>query len=149
MPEGHALDWNDAIQKDNQYILLPEGDYPFTIDHYERARHDGSEKIPPCPKSVVYFNIQGDNGEMTQIRESYILWSSLEWKLSELFRSVGLKKKGEPLNMQWDKLPGLSGRCKIKIDADRKDPEKKYNHIDRLYPADGADSAAKWAPGKF
>ena len=46
------LNWDDEIEKDNSFITLPEGDYDFVIDHFERARHPGSEKIPPATKHL-------------------------------------------------------------------------------------------------
>ena len=33
--EGRELSWDDNIQNDSSFVELPEGDYEFTIDHYE------------------------------------------------------------------------------------------------------------------
>ena len=129
-----AFEWEDEIEKDSSFVELPEGDYDFVIDHYERARHAGSEKIPPCNKALVFFKVTAPDGREATIQENYILYSSLEWKLSELFCGVGLKKKGEKLKMNWSALPGLKGRAQISLDADPKDPSKKYNHIKKIYP---------------
>ena len=35
------LGWDDVIEKDSNFVTLPEGDYDFVIDHFERARHPG------------------------------------------------------------------------------------------------------------
>lgn len=145
MAEERAFDWNDTIEKDSSFVELPEGDYDFTIDHWERSRHDGSEKIPPCHKAIVYFNIKAPNGDIATIRENYILHTKMEWKLSELFCSVGLKKKGEKLQMKWDALPGLTGRAHVTLDPDNNDPSKKYNHIEKMYPKE----PKKFEAGKF
>lgn len=147
--QGHELGWDDEITKDDSFVQLEPGDYPFTIDHYDRARHEGSEKIPPCNKAIVYFNIPAPTGETVQIREQFIMWSTLEWKLSELFRSVGLKKHGEPLKPDWNKLPGLTGRCKVSLDVDTKDPSKKYNHIVKFYDPEDAQNGSGYTAGKF
>ena len=40
------LDWNDEIEKDSDFTLLPEGDYDFTVESFERGRHPGSDKLP-------------------------------------------------------------------------------------------------------
>lgn len=130
--EGRELGWDDVISKDDSFIQIEPGDYDFTIDHYDRSRSQGSDKMPACAMAVVYFNIHTE-GE-PQIRENFIMHSKFEWKLSQLFASVGLKKKGEDLRMDWNKLPGLTGRCKVTLDPDKNDPEKKYNHIKTLYP---------------
>lgn len=139
------LNWDDEIEKDSSFVTLPEGDYDFIIDHYERARHAGSDKIPPCNKALVFFQIMGPGGQETTIQEGYILHTKLEWKLSELFCGVGLKKKGEKLKMNWTALLGLKGRAQISLDADPKDPSKKYNHIKKIYPFE----EKKFEAGKF
>lgn len=128
------LGWDDEIEKDSSFVTIPEGDYDFVIDHFERARHEGSEKIPPCNKAIVFFNVKGPEDQEITIQEGYILHTKMEWKLSELFCGVGLKKKGEKLKMNWNALPGLKGRAHISLDPDKNDPDKKYNHIKKIYP---------------
>ena len=97
--EGKELDWNDSISKDSSdFEPVPEGDYDFVIERYERARSQGKGKLPPCNMAVVYFVIN-DRGREVIIRENFILHSSLEWKLSELFRGIGAKKEGETVQM--------------------------------------------------
>lgn len=144
--EERELGWDDEISKESSFVELPEGDYDFTVDHYERARFQGSEKIPPCNMATVYFRVYGPDQQEATIRENFILHTRLEWKLSELFRSVGLKKEGEKLRMNWNALPGLTGRAQISLDPDRNDPNKKYNHIKKLYPKDEAQT---FTPGRF
>ena len=143
MENGYALDYDDEIEKESSFIELPAGDYDFVIDHYERGIHNGSEKIPECKKLTVYFNIILPDNQSVQIRQDYILWSTLEWKLSELFLSVGLKKEGERTRMDWNSLAGSTGRCAITLDQDKSDPSKKYNHIKKLYPK----KAKSWQGG--
>ena len=92
--------------------------------------------------AVVYFTVHDRDREVT-IRENYVLHSSLEWKLSELFRGVGLKKEGEELRMNWNALPGLTARAKVGLKPGIKDPSKKYNFIEKLYPKDTAKPAFK------
>lgn len=145
MEEEHVLGWDDEISKESQFLLLPEGDYPFTITHYEKGYHNGSEKIPACPMAIVFFSVSGKDGT-AELRQQFYLHTKMEWKLSELFMSVGLKKKGEPLRMQWDKLPGLSGKCKVTQKPGTQDPSKIFNQIDKLYPGDGKK---KFTPGSF
>lgn len=33
--------------------------------------------------------------------------------IAAFFRSIGLKKRGVPMKMQWDNLEGLSGKCAL------------------------------------
>lgn len=140
--EGRELGWGDTIQQDSQ--TLPEGDYNVTIEKYDRSRSKGEGKFPPCNMAVVYFIVHAPRRDVT-IRENYMLHTSLEWKLSELFRGVGLKKKGEELHMDWNALPGKTARARIGITTGRNG--KEYNNIEKLYPKD-IDKPA-FTPGGF
>lgn len=145
--EGRELGWDDSIKQDSQnFDPIPEGDYNVTIEKYDRSRSKGEGKLPPCNMAVVYFIVHGPDREIT-IRENYILHSSLEWKLSELFRGVGLKKEGEELRMDWNALPGKTARGKIGVKPGIKDPNKKFNYIEKLYPKDSDKPA--FTPGRF
>lgn len=145
MGTDREYSWDDTIKNDSSLVELQPGDYDFTIDHYERSRSKGGGTIPASNMAIVYFNVVGPNGEIAQIRENFILHTKMEWKLSELFCSVGLKKKGEELRMNWNALPGLTGRARISLDEDKNDPSKKYNHIKKLYPKE----PKKYAAGSF
>lgn len=145
--EGRELEWDDSIKEDAQdFEPLPEGDYNVTVEKFERSRSKGTGKLPPCNMAVVSFIIHGKDREVT-VRENYVLHSSLEWKLSELFRGVGLKKEGEELRMNWSALPGLTARAKVKLQPGIKDPTKFYNSIEKLYPKDSPKPA--FTPGTF
>lgn len=132
--EGRELNWDDVISKDSSgFEPIPEGDYDFIIEKYERARSQGGGKLPPCNMAIVYFRVTDRDREVV-IRENYILHSSLEWKLSELFRGIGAKKEGEEVHMNWNLLAGASGRALVSLEPDKKDPSRKYNHIKKIYP---------------
>ena len=48
--------WDDTIQKDSEFVLLPEGLYYFTVKSYDRGRHTPNPqnpgKLPACPKAL-------------------------------------------------------------------------------------------------
>ena len=94
----------------------------------------------------MYFTVHTQNRDVT-IRENYILHKNLEWKLSELFRGVGLKKEGEEFRMDWSALPGKTAKAKIGMKPGIKDPNKKFNYIEKLYPKDTSKPA--FTPGGF
>lgn len=130
--------WEDEISDEGtDYVLLPEGDYDFTVKTVERARHGGSEKVPPCNMAKVTFTVWGAE-DSTEITENYFLCNKFEWKLSQLFLSVGLKKRGEPLRMNWTALPGKTGKCSVYINKyTKKDgSEGRSNRIKKLYAYD-------------
>lgn len=109
----NILDWDSTIEEDGQgFVLLEEGDYDFTVTGFERGQHNGSAKIPPCPKALLTLSVETDAG-VAEIKENLILYKTMEWKLSSFFRCIGLKKHGERLVMDWGHVLGASGRAHI------------------------------------
>ena len=111
--DTNILDWGDAIEDDGQgFVLLDEGDYDFTVTGFERGRHNGSAKIPACNKAIITLSVESPQG-VAEIKENLILYKTMEWKISAFFRSLGMKKHGERLNMDWDHVLGAAGRAHI------------------------------------
>lgn len=138
MEEFREYGWEDEINNEGgEYILLPEGDYDFTVLKVERTRHGGSEKVPPCNMAKVTFTVWGAE-DKTEITENYFLCNKFEWKLSQLFLAVGLKKRGEPLRMNWSALTGKKGKCHVYINNYKKKDgsDGQSNKIKKLYAYD-------------
>lgn len=131
-----GFEWDDTITKDAaDFILLPEGDYNFTVESMERGRHQGSEKLPACNKAILTLRIESAEGTV-KITHNLFLHSKTEGLLSAFFSCIGQKKKGEPLKMNWSLVPGATGRCKIGIHSyvANNGEERKNNDIKRFYP---------------
>lgn len=112
MPAGgnEALDWDSEISNDGQdYVILPKGEYVFQVVDLEKGRHGGSEKLPPCPKATLTLEVKTADG-VARIRHNLFLHRTTERYLSEFFRSIGMKAKGEHMKMDWNKVPGAWGR---------------------------------------
>ncbi len=134
--EEREFSWDDTITKDaSDYIMLPEGDYNFTVDSFERGRHPGSEKLPPCNKAILTLRIEAAEGT-ARITHNLFLHSKTEGMLSAFFACIGQKKKGEPLKMNWGAVPGSTGRCKVGIHTytNKDGEERRSNDIKRFYP---------------
>lgn len=130
------LDWDDSIEKDSgEFILLPDGDYSFTVESFERARHNGSEKLPACNKAVLKLRIDAEEGS-TVITHNLFLHTKTEGMLSAFFSCIGLKKKGEKLVMNWNLVPGSAGRAHVYIDnyTNNDGEERQSNKIKKFYP---------------
>lgn len=127
---GRELNWDDDIQKDSDYVTLPEGDYEFVVESYERARHPGSDKLPPCNKAIVKLRIDSAYGTVI-INHQLFLHTNTEGMLSAFFTAIGQKKKGEKLRMNWNMVPGSTGRAKI---APETYNGNEYNKIKKFYP---------------
>ena len=111
--DTNILDWDSTIEDDGTgFVLLEAGDYDFTVTGFARGRHNGSAKIPACNKAIVTLSIETPNG-VAEIKENLILYKTMEWKISAFFRSLGMKKHGERLVMDWDKVLGAAGRAHI------------------------------------
>lgn len=153
------LGWDDVIEKESDFTLLPAGDYDFTITGFERARHEGSEKLPPCNKAVVSIHIDAPEGS-TKIQHNLFLHSKCEGMLSAFFIGIGQKKHGEPLRMNWNNVIGAKGRCKVYIDTwkNKNGEEMQSNRIKKFYEpspaqtvsqAPASSQAGVFTPGKF
>ena len=157
--DNRIMDWNDTISNDSQeFVTLPEGDYTFTVASFERAHFPGSAKIPPCNKATLTLNIDNDQGIATA-RIDLILFRTLEWKISSFFASIGQKKQGETVKMDWDKVIGARGRAHIRPRkyTDRNGNERETNDVERFIPCDDpnglveakADEDLPWGKGGF
>lgn len=135
---GREYDWNDEIEKESDFVLLPAGDYDFTVKGFERARYEGSDKLPPCNKAIVSIEIDSPEGTAT-IKHNLYLHSKCEGLLSAFFIGIGQKKHGEKLRMNWNSVIGAKGRCKVGIHTwkNKDGDDMQSNEIKRFYdPAD-------------
>lgn len=131
-----AFGWDDEIEKDgSDFILLPEGDYDFTVESFERARHNGSEKLPPCNKAILKLRIETPEGAAL-VNHNLFLHTKTEGMISAFFTAIGQKKKGEKIKMNWNAVIGAKGRCKIGIhEWTGDDGEKRQgNQVKKFYP---------------
>ena len=132
------LDWDDAIESDGQeFVILEEGDYNFTVTDFERGRFPGGAKIPPCNKAALTLQVKTPDG-VAICRTDLLLYKTMEWKLSAFFRCIGQKKHGERLVMDWNRVIGSRGRAHFKPRAytDRDGNERQANDLDRFYDWD-------------
>ena len=54
--DNSIMDWNDVIEDDEQeYVLLPEGDYNFVVTNFERGKFPRSAKIPATNKETRHL----------------------------------------------------------------------------------------------
>lgn len=132
MEDRKELMFGGEIREENQFREIQDGEYTFRVERIERARHNGSEKVPPCDKMIVYIAIMLDDGSEGHLSEQFLLWSTMEWKLSAFFICIGMKKKGEPMAAcNWmTEIPGRTGRCRIRRVASRTDASRTFAHID-------------------
>lgn len=122
--KGRELGWDDEIEKGADYVLLPEGEYDFTIESFERGRFEGSDKAPACPRAELKVKVETSEG-VCIMNESLLLYDRMQWKLAEFFLSIGAEEVNGKVKMNWNIVPRATGRAIIEQRADRKDPSKK------------------------
>lgn len=145
------MGWDEGFDKDfseNDFIVLPEGDYDFTVESFDRGRHEGSEWTPPCPKAILRLRVDTPE-EPAFITLNLFLCSkdSCRRMIYQFFESIGQVKNGESLRPNWNHgaLVGQKGRAHIVQRPDRNDPSKIYNNVKNFYPKE----PKKFTPGSF
>lgn len=153
--QDRELGWDDEIVNDGPVnILLPEGDYNFTVAKFERARFQGSTNLPACNQAKLEITIHSpEHGDVT-VHHNLFLHTKTEGFLSNFFTGIGQKKTGEPLRMNWQAVTGAKGRCQLEHNKYTRDGEERVNNqIKTFYPyeeylkhAGGQDQTQQQAP---
>mgnify|MGYP003299918704 CR=1 FL=1 len=61
----------------------------------------------------------------------------MEWKISEFFRSIGMKKEGQTVRMAWNEIVGKKGRCHVKqVKGAGQNADRVYNNISKFHDYD-------------
>lgn len=132
MSKNEAYTWDQPpvqnVQEDGEFVLLPKGDYDFVVKKFERGRHEGSEKLPACNKAIIHCEITDPKGNAV-IKSNLFLHSITQGLLAQFFRSIGLRKSGDDLVLDWARVTGARGRCSVKH---REYNGKTYNDLDRF-----------------
>ena len=119
--------WDAQISNDDpEFEVLPDGEYDFEVKSLQRARHNGSEKLRPCPMAKLGIRVKG-NGEIdAYLTHRFFLDYKCEGMICAFFRCVGGRLHGETMTMDWNKVVGLKGRCKLGHHTYK---NKEYNEI--------------------
>ena len=80
-------------------------------------------------KAIVSVEVVAPQGKVT-MKHNLFLHSSTEGMLSAFFGAIGQKKKGSPLQMNWNTITGARGVCKVGI---RTYNGNQYNEIKSMY----------------
>ena len=87
-----AFGWEDEIEKEDAFTILPDGDYWFKIMKVEKGRYDGGDKISACPKAIVEFEVTSQSGDTVKItlkpwadfEDEYGSWNRSEFEDGDL-----------------------------------------------------------------
>lgn len=139
-------DWDDEVENTSSFVDIPDGEYDFMVDHYERSKVGGNGSYAGQNMAVVYCNIFANDGDGPQLKVNLILNRKFSWKLSQFFISIGLMedKEGATLKMNWNQVGGRRGRCKVEHKPNYNDASKKHLEITEFIKPQGGK---KWGSG--
>lgn len=155
--DNNIMGWDDVLENDGQeFVILPEGDYTYTVTGFERGSFPGGAKIPACNKATLILTIDNDLGLATA-RVDLLLYRTVEWKIAAFFRSIGKKKHGEKIVMNWNTVIGSRGKAHFKPREYTKDGQtRQANDVERFYDYDPSvamtpvnDADLPWGNGGF
>lgn len=133
MDETKVFDWDDEIEydgEDRSFVTLEEGDYEFEVIKFERGHYTplANAKTPECNLAKITIKIESKEGDCI-ITDTFPLASTMEWKISAFFRSIGLKKHGEKLKMKWQESIGCKGKAHITKTQGTKNDGVYFNNV--------------------
>jgi hypothetical protein len=150
--QDREFGFDDVITQDTQeFITLKPGEYEFEVREIEKTRYNGSSKpdgLPPCNQVKVFLDVFTPEGKASVIDNIY-LHSRVEWRISSFFAAIGMKKKGEPLRMNWNEVVGKHGKAKFTVNEYN---GREYNNVSNyILPDDYESSGASknWTAGAF
>lgn len=141
------LGWDDQIENDGpEFTILPDGDYDFEVVEFERGHYPGSAKLPACNKAIVHVRIESGE-DATTIRHQLFLHTKTEGLLCDFFAGIGQRQRGERITMNWSKVVGSTGRCRIGTRKWVNDNGKEltFNEIKKFYEPENKG----FTPGRF
>ena len=149
------LGWDDEVEEGSPFVLLPEGNYPFTITGLEKGIYEKpanrESKIPAnCPKATVTLEFITPTGEKSTLTENFYLYKKMQWKINQFFTSIGAPKNPEgKVKMNWGTVLGAKGAASLVVNdyTDRSGNPAQNNRIkDFLEPTQQTAAPGYQAP---
>ena len=114
--DSRELGWDDRIDEPSEgdFVVFPDGIYPFTILSFTRGRHEASAKLPACNQATIQIEFYGGPQLGTNIVNHLLfLHTKTQGMLCQFFKGIGLRKSGEPLVIDFDAVAGRKGYAKL------------------------------------
>ena len=151
-----ALGWDDEITDSRpDFILLPDGEYDFTVLNYERAWYPGGAKLPPCPKITITLRVETADGVALIKERFFITRDNCERYVAPFYVCIGMMSKGGTAKMNWPGTVGRTGRAKITVRSYTGNDGREYqmNDVKQFLEPENAPAAPaaaqSWTPGAF
>lgn len=124
-------DYEVRIDTPNEgdFVVLPEGEYPFRVVSWKRSQFDGSPKMSACKAVILTLEIDGGDLGVATVDNRMFMHQKCEGILAGFFLCIGLRKHGDPLITCWNDAIGAYGMCKTGI---RKYEGNDYTEVKRF-----------------
>ena len=106
MQDGYTDDYSYTINKDPQErALIPAGTYAFRVGDLTRTRSAKSDN----PMVRLRLVLEMPDGGTESAYDNLVITPAAEWRLAEFFTSIGQKRKGVPMRIDWSTVAGSTG----------------------------------------
>lgn len=146
--EGKIIGWDDEVTADdagennqqNDFVILPDGEYPLTVVKLERGSYKGSAKLPACNQVKLEFIAEGPDNRRAYVYDRFFMHTSCLWRIYALLEALGIRKKGDntAAAIPWGKVEkGMTCRALL---GSREYNGRTYNEVKKyLEPVAGFD----------
>ena len=134
--EGKTIGWDDEVSdadagenQQNDFVILPDGEYSLTVAKLERGSFKGSPKLPACNQVKLEFIAEGPNGQRAYVYDRFYMHTSCLWRIYSLLEALGIRKKGDntAAAIPWSKVEkGMTCRATL---GSREYNGKTYNEV--------------------
>lgn len=149
-----AIGWDDEVSsadagenaQQDEFVILPDGTYPFKLQKIERRSFKGSQKLPPCNMVKVELVVDGGKAGRAYVYNRFYMHTSTLWQIYQFLEAVGLRKKGDTTagRIPWEKVvKGMTGRCKV---THREWQDKTYNEVQKWLPDEPKETGDNQEP---
>ena len=123
MAEG-AIGWDDEVsEKDagssenNEFVVLPPGEYPFTIVKKELGKFKGSEKLSACNMVKIELIVDGGDKGKAYVYHRFYMHTKMLWKIYQFLQAIGLHKSGDGAGpIPWNSVKkGMKATCHVTV----------------------------------
>lgn len=129
------LNINNLELDDNSFVVLPDGDYHFTVESHEIG-YSSSDKLPPNTQQIVcYLEIPfNKNGEIitAKVRNSLNVYKKALFAIRQFVECIGMVPEKGKSAVDMDKIDGKTGICALTTIEGKNGNE--YNQVQRFYP---------------
>lgn len=131
--------------EDNDFELLPDGDYHFTVASHEIGYYSGnSDKIPPntqqliCHLEIPYM--KDGTVKTAKVRNTFNVYRKALFAIRTFAECIGLAPEKGKVSFDATKIDGMTGICNIT--TNEASNGKEYNNVQIFYQPSKAPTAA-------